>query len=365
VKKVLAVFVLLIVAGYAWLQWGSSPSTVAAKADAKQEKEVANSALPPSAVFRIDPRKSGAPTGGAATTVASPRRGQLPGAVSPLMADYIARKDFPGLMTKVSALPNDAEALYLRAQLLERCAIRTDVPANAARRKTAEERRQTFVASLPPNHPDTPQRITAYDSANGDACGTLRQTETTGKEIAELLARAKELKDPVALARDVNCEIMGTADPTPGGARALEINDARAERIRQAIASRNPQAVRAGVGMLSNTYRNGAFRFGADGVPINQRAMSFVATILACQYGADCNAELQRACANEGHCGAGTFEDYLAFYQLSPSDAQLVEAYRTQLTQMIDRGDLSALQLIQADQPTESVRVGSYFSCPK
>lgn len=308
---------------------------------------------------------SGTSAGAAGTTTIAPKRGQLPGAVSPLMADYIARKDFPALMTKLSQLPNDAEALYLRAQLLERCANRTDLPANTPKRKTAEERRENFVALLPPNHPDTAQRIAAYDASNGDACGTLRQTETNSKEIADLLARAKELGDPVALARDVNCEIMASADPTPGGARALEINDARAERIRQAIASRSPQAVRAGVGMLSNTYRNGAFRFGADGAPINQRAMSFVANLLACQYGADCSQDLQRACANDGHCGATSFEDYLTFYQLSPSDAQLVEAYRTQLTQMIDGGDLSALRLVQGDQPTESVRMSSYFSCAK
>jgi hypothetical protein len=364
VKKVLALVILMVVGVFGWRQWSanSSSAAVASKASSSpQSPAIKSDALPPSAVFNIDPRMSAKPAlSGSGST---PRRGQLPANVSPLMADYIARKDFPALMAKVSQLPNDGEALYIRAQLLNSCAKKTD-QTDARPRKTWAERRAEFVASLPQNHPDTPIRINAWDLANPDVCGSLRDLETTKKEIADAFARAQELKDPAALARELNCEILATNDPVKfPDARAVEINDSRVDRIRQAIASRDPTAVRAGVGMLSNTYRNGAFRLGNDGPYVDQATMHHVANLLACQYGGDCVTPVHSACAREGRCSTNNFEDYLAYYELSPSAAQLVESYRRQLTQMIDSGDFSQLQLVKGEQPTDSVRVGSYFQC--
>jgi hypothetical protein len=372
-KKFFALAVLIVVAALIGLVWlKSSASQDAASATAKANAgsnnvKVASGALPPSAVLKIDPSlsvKSAGTTAGAGGAAASTRRGQLPPVTSPLMSEYLARKDFPALMAKVSQLPNDGEALFLRAQLLERCAKKTDAPADAKPRPTPEERRAAFVASLLPNHADTQQRISAYDAANPDSCGTLRSLETTGKDIADLLARAKELKDPSALARDLNCEIFESADRTAtSGSRAPEITDSRVERIRQAIASRNPVAVRVGVGMLANTYRNGAFRIGADGANVDTQAMFHAANMISCQYGSDCNVDVLRACASEGKCRANNYDDYLAYYELSPNAAQTVESYRAQLTQMIDSGDFSSLQLVKGEQPAGSVRTGSYFPC--
>jgi len=51
---------------------------------------------------------------------ADAKKGQLPPAVSPMMADYLAHKDLPGLMAKVSRLPNDAEALFCAPKSLRR-----------------------------------------------------------------------------------------------------------------------------------------------------------------------------------------------------------------------------------------------------
>jgi hypothetical protein len=364
VKKVLAIVILVVVGAFAWRQWSASQNGTAGptKASTPTQNSVAKSdALPPSAVLKIDPRMSASPAQSASRS--TPQRGQLPAKVSPLMADYIARKDFPALMAKVSDLPNDGEAQYIRAQLLNSCAKKTD-QKDAKPRKTWTERRADFVASLPQNHPDTPIRINAWDLANPDVCGSLRDLETTKKEIADAFARAQELKDPAALARELNCEILATNDPVKfPDARAVEINDSRVDRIRQAMASRDPTAVRAGVGMLSNTYRNGAFRLGNDGPYVDQATMHHVANLLACQYGGDCVTPVHSACAREGRCSTNNFEDYLAYYELSPSAAQLVESYRRQLTQMIDSGDFSQLQLVKGEQPTDSVRVGSYFQC--
>jgi hypothetical protein len=286
--------------------------------------------------------------------------------MSPLVSDLVRRKDFPALLAKATAAPNDADALYVRASIMEMCAMQKDRPANAPPRKTRDERRATFVNSLPPHHPDNAARIAAYDTANPDVCGSIRSMEYMQQEVEDLYAKARELKDPNALARELNCDIAATGDPRlNGGQRGLELNDSRAERIRQAIASRSPVAVRTGIGMLANGYRNGTFRMGKDGQNIDGEAMGHVANIMACQYGADCNVDVLRACANEGKCGASNYDDYLAFYRLSPATAQLVDSYRTQLTQMIDANDLSNLQMVKGDQSTDSMRMYSYFSCPQ
>ena len=360
-KKLVVFVVSMLAILIVWQIMSSTSLHPAALAVAENEDKVATGALPPSAVLKIDPRvrASGAASSGRNTTDV-----QLPSTVSPLLGDFIARKDYAALMAKVSQLPNDPEATFLRAQLLQRCATQTDAVTDAKPQKTRDERRATFVASLSPGHPDTQQRIAAYDSVNMDVCGELRSLQTTSKEIGELTARAIDLKDPAALAFDAACETFAANGPNSTGRRAPEINSSRAERFRQALASRNPIAVRTAVGMLGNSYSNGAFRIGTDGALVDPHAMSIVATILGCQYGADCGIELQRACANEGKCGANNFEDYLSYYRLSPSDAQTVESYRAQLTQMIDSGNFSQLQLVMGDQPTDSVWLNIFHSCP-
>ena len=366
-KKILLIVAMLVTVFFIWLKWGATVDVPAAPVTPATPKASANGALPPSAVFRIAPGLGSSSSDGSSNRVLAVARGQLPRALSPMMADYVARKDYSALYATALQSPNDPEALFLRAQILSSCATQTDQAAAAATRKTPAERRQEFVAKLSPTAPDTAQRTAAYDAAYADVCGTLRTTETTSKEIAELYARAKALSDPTALARDLNCEIFDSIDLKANGNSAAEINDSRFERIRQALGSRSPIAVRAGAGMLANTYRNGAFQLqiGTDKRPVSARNMFHAANILACQYGANCATDVLQACAKDGKCAANNFEDYLAFYELSPHDAQTVESYRAALTQMIDSGDFSALQLVKGEQSMNSVRSGSYFSCAK
>jgi len=353
---------LLVVIGLfaAWWQWGTanlSKPAASAAVPAAAPATPATTALPPSAVLNIDP-KLGAGAGVAA--VAASSAGKLPSTASPVLTEYMARKDYATLYNKLKGMPDNAEATFLRAQILDRCARKTDAAAGPAG-KTPEERRAALVASLKPDAPDTARRLAAYDAINADPCGELRTVETTAKEIAELRAKAIEQKDAVALARELNCDIFTSASAT--GNRFPEINDSRVERIRAAMASRNPIAVRAGAGMLANTYRNGTFRIGPDGKAVDPQVMFYTANLLACQYGGDCTTDVLRACASDGKCDASNYNDYLSYYQLSPNDAQVAEQYRAWLTQMIDAGDFSRLQLVPGEQSGERVRLGSYFSC--
>jgi hypothetical protein len=362
-KKLFALLILGAVAALLVGSWFGSGQTNESTMPAKASTQMGSKegALPPSAALKIDPKVSSAASSGNAR----PQRGVLPAQVSPLMSEYLAKKDWPALMTKLASAPETGETAYLRANMLESCATKTDDAPRATPRKSRDERRAAFLASLPMNHPGNDARTNAWDLANPlDICGPIRDVKTTRKEIADLYAKAKELNDPIANARDLNCEIFDSNNREKNpGTRGYEINESRAERVRAAIASRNPDAVRVGVGMLGNTYANGAFRLAGEGSNVNQTAMFHVANLLACQYGADCSGFVHSACYREGKCNANSYEDYLAFYALSPNDAQTVETYRQRLTQMIDANDLSGLQLVMGEQPTDSVRGGSYFVC--
>jgi hypothetical protein len=142
-KKFLAVLALGVVAVVIGSQWFTSGSSSGSQQPSAKSNATASKsdALPPSAVLKIDPRASG----GASATVLPTKRGQLPPKVSALMSDYLSRKDYPALMTKVTQMPNDGEALYIRAQLLENCAKIVD-EAPGKPKKTRDERRVEFIA---------------------------------------------------------------------------------------------------------------------------------------------------------------------------------------------------------------------------
>ena len=167
--------------------------------------------------------------------------------------------------------------------------------------------------------------------------------------------------DAIALARDLNCQLMNTSDPEKNGSRALSISTEQFARLQQSMRSKRPTAIRVGVGMLGNTYRNGSISIGDR--PADSQALHHTAHLLACQYGDDCSGFPLRACARDGRCAASNYEDYMAFYDLSPNAAQRVEEYRAEFTRMIESGDFSALRLTPGDQNTDSVSTASYFRC--
>ena len=186
-----ALFLVVVCALFlVWWNWGNSvaPTPPAHVVGGPANSAPGANALPPSAALSIDPK-----LGVQATTVATAlKRGQLPPVLSPLLSEYIARKDFPALLSRLRQMPESSEALFLQAQILERCARITDTNPKGALPKSPEERRAAFVAALQPDARDTPMRITAYDAVNADPCGDLRATQTSRSELADLRAKAAE-----------------------------------------------------------------------------------------------------------------------------------------------------------------------------
>lgn len=362
-KTLAAVFGVAAVAAIAWaILEGRTSSPASGSSTASSETSAGNgksaiaaNALPPSAVLKIDPRAVSTATG-ASTTV----RSQALAKLSPLMQAYVERKNLPDVFRQAQALPESGEAAFIKAEILALCATPTDAAAGPPR-TSFDERRKSFVAALPVNHPDNTMRINAFEIVNQDRCGDLKNMRITKAEIAALYDKASETKDATALARDLNCELSNTSDPAKNGSRALSITPEQFARLQQTMRSKSPAAIRVGVGMLGNTYRNGSISVG-DRLADSQ-ALHHTANLLACHYGDDCSGFALRACARDGKCATANYEDYLAFYDLSPNAAQRVEEYRAEFTRMIESGDFSTLRLTPGEQNTDNVSTRSYFRC--
>jgi hypothetical protein len=358
------VAVAMLAVGW-WMGRGTAlnvPATSAAQSAPKSDRTPvdAQAQLPVNAVLRVSPKMSAA--------ISTPSRAiseqtNAKAHLSPMMHAYLEGRDWPGLYAQAVQGGDAPEAIAMRLALLERCATVTDRASPEKPEKSKEERRAAFVAGLSPTSPETHARIAAYDALAVDACQNLKDTKITKAEIAELRAKAEASGDPVATFRKIDCESYKSRDPSKPELRAQAISEEQFAAVKKAIASKNPSALRPAVGFLQNTFRNAAVHFGPDQEKIDPRITFAVADILGCQYGGNCERNLQRVCAYEGKCSVSNYSDYLGFYELSPYAAQKAEAYRLQFTQMIESGDFSQLTIKMGEQDLQSVTSGSYFSC--
>jgi hypothetical protein len=273
--------------------------------------------------------------------------------VSPLAQAFADSPSFKPLYDRLkgSAEENTPEGQYFLYRILRACATVADRkggtlarPQNAAQ---LEERRQLIAASLPEGDPRRAQRLAAFDKSTTDQCAGMSGLAVTEAELAQLLKNALAGGDPKARAWQVEQEMWQerrTAS-TPGRAGAT-LSDAQVASLRDAFSSRDPEAIAIAGRVLANSFRDLTVRIGPDREPIENRAFSNAALLLACEYGYPCgesNSRVLAACAFQGHCGVASLPDYLFYYAASPYDAQLLDRYRTALRQAVDTGDWSAI----------------------
>ncbi len=336
-------------------------STVALRASTPPNDEQAE--LPISAVLRVSPKAATTNSAGLARANAATAQTSTRTHLSTMQRAFMEGRDLPGLFAQAVQLGEAPEAIAIRLALLERCATITDRAALAKPEKSKEERRATFVAGLSPTNPETPARIAAYDALAVDSCQGLRDTKTNKAEIAELRAKAEATGDAVSTIRKIDCESLKTRDQSKPELRAQAITEEQFAAVKKVIASKNPDALRPAIGFLNNTFRNAAIHLGPEQEKLDSRVAFVLADILKCQYGGNCERNLQQACAYQGKCSISNYSDFLGFYELSPYAAQKAEAYRQQFTQMIESGDFSQLTLKMGEQDLRSITSGSYFSC--
>jgi hypothetical protein len=352
VRWVVAVVLVLAFVAGAWAllrppELAPLPTVSVAVPDApsvKRSSPAGDGKLASSAVLSIDPR------------AVSPRKAQAVKAT--LYGDYLKAKQLRSLYERIKNSPEaqTPEGQYILYEMLRRCATVTD---GNARRPFSRPmpNREDFIANISPTDPQRDKRIAAFEEMDTKRCAGFEGVNVTQAELNGLLANAVNGGDPKARAIAMEQELW--AERRTGGRGTVTLSDLQVDQLHQILASKDPGAMVVAGRILSNSWQDFGLRIGNDTSLAEPRALYNAWQILACDYGYPCgsdNARLLTECALQGHCQAGTLQDYLYYYGGSPHDSQLVMQYQNVLRTAIETGDWSQVSVVRGPRPAGSPR---------
>jgi hypothetical protein len=275
--------------------------------------------------------------------------------LSALMNEFRTTKDLAALAKKLDSMRYDAEALYLKAEILRLCATHVDDPFQAARRAAlvpTPDKRAAFAAKLPKDGKDNELRLAAYDDLVLNRCGGLEVVKVSRGELEAAYKAAADAGDPVAKARALSCEMQAqmVADPKKITNDILPfptMTEAQITQLKAILASGNPRVLEHAGQILASTYNNGVFTVAGESQRPLGPALWAATRLLACDLGQPCYAEdsneFRHICAHEGKCAAMSHDEQEALYPTSGAQMHDVARLRVELRKMIDTGDFSGL----------------------
>lgn len=293
----------------------------------------------------------------------APARPASAARLSPLVAEFTTAKSLKGLYERLDkSSARTPEENWVLAEVLERCAKITEQKAERGPRWAlgGEESRQRFIASLSERDPNRAKRIAAFEEMNHDLCAGVADVEVSLKDIRKLVELGAAGGDPKARAALVQRDLRdamfgpdGSKIPDPG--KLPEISDAQIETLKQAVASRDPNALLTAVSVLAMPLANLSLRTGSNELPVDRGALYGAATLTACELGYPCGADsrtLLQACAMRGLCGANDYREYLFYYGNPPSTSQLIGDYQAGLSRAVQGGDWSYFTFHRGPSPS-------------
>ena len=217
----------------AWL-WRSSAGGDVSEEAMHKSMQSSTLAPPPSVVLAINASK------------ASPSVPLAPTAnVSPIAKEFATAKGLKPLYDRLAAkgaaaTPDEKYYLY---RILSGCATRTD-QAGDGRLKTVADQRTRLEALIPATSKDRAKRLALFDEMMVQRCDGMEKVATTKAELDKLLADAAAGGDPKARAYLAATEL--TSKPfSPGPASGPALSDAQLRTFQEAVASRDPKAIRS------------------------------------------------------------------------------------------------------------------------
>jgi len=297
----------------------------------------------PSAVLSISASNASAPLTAARSTV--------PGLVQEYERSTRLRPLYDRLRSGAAPTPEGKLALYL---ILRECA---NVQGGGVDRRQYPDAK-TLSASISDANPDKQMRLRIAEELKA-RCEGFDGVVTSRAELHALLEESAAAGVQAARVRLLGDELIGTMKPGEG----LSISDFQIEALRQAVASGDPDAIQGAGTLLSNTFADLVIESSQTHEAVQQGAAYYAWQLLACEYGADCgssNTWLRMVCATEGDCAAMNLQDAIMFYQVSPSEAQLIDQYRS-VFRAAANGDWSGLEF--ARRPGGTGRQ-YYFTIP-
>jgi hypothetical protein len=296
-----------------------------------------------SAVLSIDPRNAG--VRGASTP--APRHS--------LFNEYLGAKTYKALFDRLSGSTEGQtpEGLYVLYDILRKCATITERTTRQPLVRTADQRRDQFVAAIPENDPVREKRIAAFDEVATNRCAGMEGVAITQSALNNLLAQAAAAGDPKAQALTLEQSLWAARR---GGRNDTAPTDQQVDQLRNAIMSRDPEAMLIGGRVLSASWHDFSLRIG-DNQVVEQRSFNQAWALLACDYGYPCgdnNPRVLSACAYQGYCNAQTLPDYIFYYGASPYDSQLLVQYRETLRTAIETNNWSTLNVVRGPVPAQA-----------
>ncbi len=315
--------------------------------------------MSPRAVLQMDPSVGSMPP--------KSRENAALSAPKSLTVEYLNSQSYGAIHAKLQGLPQTAETLRIKAEILAQCGKRSD---RQERKETEskEEKRAKFIASLPVNHPSNEVRIRAYDLSKANPCEGVPEVATNKSEIDAAFKLAFEAGDPVAKARAIECSFPTETPRNPQTGMPIpdKLTDEQFASFKEILASKNPRAIDLLGGLMASTYGNGSIQIISNEAPTSNNAVRKAVELLACDYGLACDnvvAQRPRACALEGKCNSGTLADHINFYEASPAVSQEIERVRGVLQGMIERNDFSDLKFIKSDAPPNGIYMFKMAGC--
>lgn len=304
------------------------------------------SKLGTSAVLSIDPRNAS----GRGSSTAAARHG--------LWNEYVGAKSFKALFDRLSGSTEGGtpEGRYVLYDILRKCATITERTTRQPIVRTAEQRRDQFLASIPENDPQREKRIAAFDDVATNRCAGMEGVSITQSALNNMLAQAAAAGDPKAQALTLEQSLWAARRAEGRWRSDVAPSDEQVAQLRNAVMSRDPEAMLIAGRVLSSSWHDFSLRIG-DSQVVEQRSFQQAWALLACDYGYPCGENNQRllsGCAYQGHCNAQTLPDYIYYYGASPYDSQLLSQYREVLRTAIETNDWSLINVVRGPVPAQA-----------
>jgi hypothetical protein len=303
------------------------------------------SKLGTSAVLSIDPRNAA----GRNVSPAAGRHG--------LWNEYVGARSYKAIFDRLSGSPEGetSEGRYVLYDILRKCATITERTTRQPIVRTAEQRRDQFIASIPENDPQRDKRIAAFDDVATNRCAGMEGVSITQAALNNMLAQSAAAGDPKAQALALEQSLWAARRAEGRWRSDVAPSDEQVAQLRGAIMSRDPEAMLIAGRVLSTSWHDFSLRIG-DNQVVEQRSFQQAWALLACDYGYPCGENNQRllsACAYQGHCNAQTLPDYIYYYGASPYDSQLLSQYREVLRTAIETNNWSLINVVRGPVPAQ------------
>ncbi|HET7729561.1 MAG TPA: hypothetical protein VFK48_05970, partial [Usitatibacter sp.] len=270
----------------------------------------------------VAPRSSDGPSapvgaaGSRAVLGAAPSRPAVaappPKAAPPtLYGEFLKSKSHRALYDRLQGSPESytPEGKLVLYELLRECAT---VTGGRRAWRPSVPKREDFVAGIAATDPMRDKRIAAFDAFTTDRCAGFEGVTIAQADLTKLLEESAAGGDPRARALAIEQELWRSRRSAGDGRTTL--SDAQIDSLKQAVATRDPEAIRVAGRVMSNSWSDYALRLGAEQAPVEPKPFMNAWLVLACEYGAPCGADTPRmlqACALQGHCNADSYPDYL------------------------------------------------------